>query len=148
MTEETRPSNDLITELTAAIVSAYVTKNPLPVSELPSVIASVAQSVGRLGQTSAEPVAEQKKPAVPIRKSVTHDYLISLEDGKQYRTLKRHLTGLGLTPDGYRAKWNLPADYPMVAPAYAEKRSALAKQLGLGRKPGMKQRKGRGKAAG
>ncbi|MCG7505909.1 MucR family transcriptional regulator [Mesorhizobium retamae] len=145
MTDETKPSNELITELTAAIVSAYVTKNPLPVSELPGVIESVAHSVARLGQPPAEPVVEARKPAVSVRKSLTHDYLVSLEDGKQYRTLKRHLSGLGLTPEEYRAKWNLPADYPMVAPAYAERRSALAKQLGLGRKPGMK-RKPKGKA--
>lgn len=145
MTDETKPSNELITELTAAIVSAYVTKNPLPVSELPGVIESVAHSVARLGQPPAEPVVEVRKPAVSVRKSLTHDYLVSLEDGKQYRTLKRHLSGLGLTPEEYRAKWNLPADYPMVAPAYAERRSALAKQLGLGRKPGMK-RKPKGKA--
>lgn len=144
MTDETKPSNELITELTAAIVSAYVTKNPLPVSELPGVIESVAHSVARLGQPPAEPVVEVRKPAVSVRKSLTHDYLVSLEDGKQYRTLKRHLSGLGLTPEEYRAKWNLPADYPMVAPAYAERRSALAKQLGLGRKPGMK-RKPKGK---
>lgn len=145
MTDETKPSNELITELTAAIVSAYVTKNPLPVSELPGVIESVAHSVARLGQPPAEPVVEVRKPAVSVRKSLTHDYLVSLEDGKQYRTLKRHLSGLGLTPEEYRAKWSLPADYPMVAPAYAERRSALAKQLGLGRKPGMK-RKPKGKA--
>ena len=145
MTDETKPSNELITELTAAIVSAYVTKNPLPVSELPGVIESVAHSVARLGQPPAEPVVEVRKPAVSVRKSLTHDYLVSLEDGKQYRTLKRHLSGLGLTPEEYRTKWNLPADYPMVAPAYAERRSALAKQLGLGRKPGMK-RKPKGKA--
>ncbi|WP_379064139.1 MucR family transcriptional regulator [Mesorhizobium sp. UC22_110] len=143
---EDKVSNDLVTELTAAIVGAYVTKNPVPVSDLPGVIASVADSIGRLGQTQAEVAPEPQKPAISIRKSLTHDYLISLEDGQQYRTLKRHLGKLGLTPEEYRAKWGLPVDYPMVAPAYAAKRSELAKKLGLGRKPGTK--RGRGKAKG
>ncbi|QAZ47043.1 MucR family transcriptional regulator [Mesorhizobium sp. Pch-S] len=146
MAEDNKVSNDLVTELTAAIVGAYVTKNPVPVSDLPGVIASVADSIGRLGQTQAEVVPEPQKPAISIRKSLTHDYLISLEDGQQYRTLKRHLGKLGLTPEEYRAKWGLPVDYPMVAPAYAAKRSELAKKLGLGRKPGTK--RGRGKAKG
>ncbi|MFD9899386.1 MucR family transcriptional regulator [Mesorhizobium sp. NPDC059025] len=146
MAEDNKVSNDLVTELTAAIVGAYVTKNPVPVSDLPGVIASVADSIGRLGQTQAEVAPEPQKPAISIRKSLTHDYLISLEDGQQYRTLKRHLGKLGLTPEEYRAKWGLPVDYPMVAPAYAAKRSELAKKLGLGRKPGTK--RGRGKAKG
>ncbi|CAM5477175.1 Transcriptional regulatory protein ros [Mycolicibacterium aubagnense] len=146
MAEDNKVSNDLVTELTAAIVGAYVTKNPVPVSDLPGVIASVADSIGRLGQTQAEIAPEPQKPAISIRKSLTHDYLISLEDGQQYRTLKRHLGKLGLTPEEYRAKWGLPVDYPMVAPAYAAKRSELAKKLGLGRKPGTK--RGRGKAKG
>lgn len=136
MTDDNKISNDLVTELTAAIVGAYVTKNPVPVSELPGVIASVADSIGRLGQAQAEVAQEPQKPAISIRKSLTHEYLISLEDGQQYRTLKRHLGKLGLTPEEYRAKWGLPVDYPMVAPAYAAKRSELAKRLGLGRKPG------------
>ncbi|HEV2502605.1 MAG TPA: MucR family transcriptional regulator [Mesorhizobium sp.] len=144
MAEDNKVSNDLVTELTAAIVGAYVTKNPVPVSDLPGVIASVADSIGRLGQAQAEAAPEPQKPAISIRKSLTHDYLISLEDGQQYRTLKRHLGKLGLTPEEYRAKWGLPVDYPMVAPAYAAKRSELAKKLGLGRKPGTK--RGRGKA--
>lgn len=146
MADNDKVSNDLVTELTAAIVGAYVTKNPVPVSELPGVIASVADSIGRLGQTQPEVVPEPQKPAISIRKSLTHDYLISLEDGQQYRTLKRHLGKLGLTPEEYRAKWGLPVDYPMVAPAYAAKRSELAKQLGLGRKPGTKRGRGKAKA--
>lgn len=146
MADENKVSNDLVTELTAAIVGAYVTKNPVPVSDLPGVIASVADSIGRLGQAPAEVAPEPQKPAISIRKSLTHDYLISLEDGQQYRTLKRHLGKLGLTPEEYRAKWGLPADYPMVAPAYAAKRSELAKSLGLGRKPGTKRGRGKAKA--
>lgn len=145
MTDDNKVSNDLVTELTAAIVGAYVTKNPVPVSELPGVIASVADSIGRLGQGQAEVAQEPQKPAISIRKSLTHDYLISLEDGRQYRTLKRHLGKLGLTPEEYRAKWGLPIDYPMVAPAYAAKRSQLAKSLGLGRKPGAKSGKTKAK---
>lgn len=147
MADDNRISNDLVTELTAAIVGAYVTKNPVPVSELPGVIASVADSIGRLGQAQAEAAPEPQKPAISIRKSLTHDYLISLEDGQQYRTLKRHLGKLGLTPEEYRAKWGLPVDYPMVAPAYAAKRSELAKKLGLGRKPGTKPVRGKAKAS-
>lgn len=127
-------TTDLLTELTAEIVSAYVTKNSVPVSELPSVIASVFQSVSKLNERQ-EPTLESQTPKVPVKKSVTRDYIISLEDGKQYKTLKRHLTALGLTPEAYRAKWSLPADYPMVAESYAEQRSELAKKLGLGRKP-------------
>ncbi|MFE0016062.1 MucR family transcriptional regulator [Mesorhizobium sp. NPDC059054] len=146
MADDNKVSNDLVTELTAAIVGAYVTKNPVPVSDLPGVIASVADSIGRLGQGQAEVAPEPQKPAVSIRKSLTHDYLISLEDGQQYRTLKRHLGKLGLTPEEYRAKWGLPVDYPMVAPAYAAKRSELARSLGLGRKPGTKRGKPKGKA--
>ncbi len=146
MAEDSKVSNDLVTELTAAIVGAYVTKNPVPVSDLPGVIASVADSIGRLGQAQAEAAPEPQKPAISIRKSLTHDYLISLEDGQQYRTLKRHLGKLGLTPEEYRAKWGLPVDYPMVAPAYAAKRSELAKKLGLGRKPGTKRGRGKAKA--
>ena len=127
-------TTDLLTELTAEIVSAYVTKNSVPVSELPRVIASFFQSVSKLNERQ-EPTLESQTPKVPVKKSVTRDYIISLEDGKQYKTLKRHLTALGLTPEAYRAKWSLPADYPMVAESYAEQRSELAKKLGLGRKP-------------
>jgi predicted transcriptional regulator len=117
-----------------------VKNNPVPVSALPDLIASVAASLNGLvnGAPPAE-VVEPQKPAVPIKKSVTPDYIISLENGKRFKSLKRHLmTSYGMTPDGYRAKWNLPSDYPMVAPNYAATRSALAKTIGLGRKPGDK----------
>ncbi|MCG7508435.1 MucR family transcriptional regulator [Mesorhizobium retamae] len=144
MAKDIITSNDLIVELTAAIVEAYVSYNPVQAADLPAVIASVAKSVRQIGQGSEQPVPGAQKPAVPIRKSITQDYLISLEDGRPYRTLKRHLSTLGLTPDGYRAKWNLPEDYPMVASTYSARRSELAKKLGLGRKPGIK-RGGRAK---
>ncbi len=142
MAEDRKPSNDVLTELTADIVGAYVANNPVPVSDLPSVIASVFQSMANLGSPS-EPIVEPLKPRVPVRKSVTPDYLISLEDGKHYKTLKRHLTKLGLSPEQYREKWSLPLDYPMVASSYSEQRSALAKNLGLGKKPSQKRGRGR-----
>lgn len=130
MSEE---ANNLI-ELTADIVSAYVQKNAVPVSGLPDLIASVNSALSNIGQrTPAEPPAP--KPAVNPKRSVFPDYIISLEDGQKYKSLKRHLaTRHGMTPDEYRAKWGLPKDYPMVAPNYSATRSALAKSLGLGRK--------------
>jgi predicted transcriptional regulator len=118
--------------LAADIVSAYVSKNSVPVSELPTLIASVHTSLSNLGQAvSVEP--EKLTPLMPIKKTVTPDYLISLEDGKQYKSLKRHLSTRGLTPEEYRRKWSLPHDYPMVAANYAAQRSELAKSIGLGR---------------
>jgi predicted transcriptional regulator len=136
MIDNTSNSSEFLTELTASIVGAYVSNNPVPVSELPNVIASVYQSISNIGAKPAAVVEEVKTPAVPIKRSVTPNYLISLEDGKKYQSLKRHLSGLGLTPDEYRAKWGLAKDYPMVSPSYSQRRSELAKKLGLGRKPG------------
>ncbi|WP_192258198.1 MucR family transcriptional regulator [Mesorhizobium caraganae] len=136
MTEEADKNIDTLIELTADVVSAYVSNNPVPVGDLPALIGQVHAALkGTAGSVSAEePLVV--KPAVPIKKSVTPDYIISLEDGKKFKSLKRHLsTHYGLTPDEYRAKWGLPADYPMVAPNYAAARSALAKTMGLGRKP-------------
>ncbi len=125
-------------ELTASIVSAYVAKNSVPVAGLPDLVASVHASLQRLNVPS-EPAPVQMTPAVPIKKSITPDFLISLEDGRKFKSLKRHLSAhYGMTPDEYRAKWNLPSDYPMVAPNYAATRSALAKTIGLGRKAGEK----------
>ncbi|MGE7418649.1 MucR family transcriptional regulator [Methylobacterium tarhaniae] len=121
-----------LVELAADIVSAYVSKNSVPLAELPNLIASVHTSLTNLGQpASAEP--EKLTPPVPIKRTVTPDYLISLEDGKQYKSLKRHLSTRGLTPEEYRRKWGLPHDYPMVAANYAAQRSELAKNSGLGR---------------
>ena len=118
-------------ELVSDIVSAYVSKNSVPPGELPGLIQSVYQSLGSLGKP-AEPEPVKLTPPVPIKKSVTPDHIISLEDGRPYKSLKRHLTTRGLTPAEYRQKWGLPADYPMVAPNYAAQRSELAKSLGLG----------------
>jgi predicted transcriptional regulator len=136
MTEEADNNTDVLIELTADVVSAYVSNNPVPVGELPALIGQVHAALkGTVDNVSAE-MPEALKPAIPIRKSVTPDYIISLEDGKKFKSLKRHLsTHYGLTPDEYRAKWDLPADYPMVAPNYAAARSTLAKSMGLGRKP-------------
>jgi predicted transcriptional regulator len=136
MTEEADNNTDVLIELTADVVSAYVSNNPVPVSDLPALIGQVHAALkGTIGNVSAE-IPEALKPAVPIRKSVTPDYLICLDDGKKFKSLKRHLSSrYGLTPDDYRAKWGLPSDYPMVAPNYAATRSALAKTMGLGRKP-------------
>jgi predicted transcriptional regulator len=121
-------------ELTSDIVSAYVSKNSLDVSALPELISLVYGALTGLLTPAPAPEAEKPVPPVSIKKSVTPDYLISLEDGRQYKSLKRHLSGRGLTPDEYRAKWGLPRQYPMVAPNYAARRSELAKSLGLGRK--------------
>ncbi|QKC94825.1 MucR family transcriptional regulator [Mesorhizobium sp. NZP2298] len=134
MTNQTDTRAAELAELTADIVSAYVSNNPLPVSGLPDVIASVHASLSRLG-TPIAPVFEPQTPAVNPKRSVTPDFIICLEDGKKFKSLKRHLsTDFGLTPDAYRAKWNLPHDYPMTAPNYAAQRSQLAKSIGLGRK--------------
>jgi predicted transcriptional regulator len=128
-------------ELAADIVSAYVSNNSVPAGDLPALINEVYNALLRVGATSAPAPAEPLKPAVPVKKSVTNDYIICLEDGKKFKSLKRHLrTQYGLSPEDYREKWGLPADYPMVAPNYAKARSNLAKQMGLGQ-----QRRRRGK---
>ena len=123
-------------ELAADVVAAYVSNNPLPKSGLPDLILAVHSSLARLGSEPerAPPQAEAKSPAVPIRRSVTPDYLICLEDGKRFKSLRRHLAGLGLTPGQYREKWKLPSDYPMVAPNYAPNDRLWRKRLGLGQK--------------
>jgi predicted transcriptional regulator len=123
-------------ELTADVVAAYVSNNPVPKSDLPDLILAVHSSLEKLRSEPerALPEPEAKPPAVPIRRSVTPDYLICLEDGKRFKSLRRHLREHGLTPEQYRVKWKLPSDYPMVAPNYAAQRSALARKLGLGRK--------------
>ncbi|KUM27532.1 MucR family transcriptional regulator [Mesorhizobium loti] len=136
MPEEAVDNTDALIELTADVVSAYVSNNPVPVGELPALIGQVHAALKGVTAGPAPEKPAALNPAVPIRKSVTPDYIISLEDGKKFKSLKRHLsTHYGLTPDEYRAKWGLPSDYPMVAPNYAAARSALAKTMGLGRKP-------------
>ncbi len=123
-------------ELTATIVSAYVGNNPVPAAELPALINQVHGALTRVSGNGAAPTAAEQtptKPAVPVKKSMTAEYLVCLEDGKRFKSLKRHLrTQYGMTPEQYREKWGLPADYPMVAPNYAVARSQLAKQMGLG----------------
>ena len=125
-----------IAQLTADIVSAFVTNNKIDQGELSKLIGKVHLALAKAPAAAAEPEKPNLVPAVPIKKSVTADYIISLEDGRKFKTLKRHLGMRGLTPDEYRAKWGLPRDYPMVAPSYAKKRSQLAKSSGLGRKGG------------
>ena len=123
---------------TTQIVAAYVSKNSVQVSDLPALISSVYQSLATLGQpqATAETPADLK-PAVPVKKSVTPDYIVCLEDGKKLKMLKRHLkSSYGLSPGEYRAKWGLPTDYPMVAPNYAKARSEMAVKIGLGKKAG------------
>src|ERR671910_1287041 len=129
MSDDTRTPD--FNALTAEVVSAYVANNSLRPADIPDLIASVHRALqGLSAPPQAEP--EKREPPVSIRKSITPDFLISLEDGQRYKTLRRHLTGRGLTPEQYREKWGLPRDYPMVAPNYAKQRSELAKALGLG----------------
>ena len=131
----TDPTSTALAEMTSEVVAAYVAQNHIQPSELPNLIASVHATLGGLGKAPEPEVStEPLKPAVPIKKSITDDYIISLEDGRKLKSMKRYLGGLGMTPADYRAKWGLPKDYPMVAPAYAAKRSELAKSLGLGRR--------------
>jgi predicted transcriptional regulator len=121
-----------LADLTADIVSAYVTHNRISAQELPAVIQQVHAALGGLTNGTVDGPVEKQEPAVSVRKSITPDFLISLEDGRKYKTLKRHLGMLGMTPSDYRAKWGLPTDYPMVSPNYSAARSAMAKAIGLG----------------
>lgn len=127
-------AQDMLLTLTADIVAAHVSNNSVGMADLPDLISRVHGALAGLGTEAPAPVEEQK-PAVSIRASIKPDYIVCLEDGKKLKMLRRHLmTHYAMTPDDYRAKWNLPKDYPMVAPNYAEARSALAKNSGLGRK--------------
>ena len=135
-TETPARNGDALIELTADVVAAYVSNNPVPVGELPNLIADVHAALGRVGGAPEPAPVDKQKPAVNPKKSVHDDYIICLEDGKKFKSLKRHLSvHFGLTPAEYRDKWGLPHDYPMVAPGYSAARSALAKSMGLGRKP-------------
>jgi predicted transcriptional regulator len=130
------PSNPDLLDLVASIVSAHVAHNAVTPEALPGVIRSVYTALSGLG-TEPPPIIEKPEPAVPIKRSVFADHIVCLEDGKKLQTLKRHLRAShAMTPEEYRARWSLPRDYPMVAPKYAARRSALAKEIGLGRKPG------------
>jgi predicted transcriptional regulator len=127
------PETNSYIELAADIVSAYVSNNTVATADLPALINEVYGALQRVSKGEDEPAAEPLKPAVPIKKSVMPDFLVCLEDGKKFKSLKRHLrTQYDMTPEQYREKWGLPADYPMVAPSYAAARSELAKQMGLG----------------
>ena len=129
------PVDANLIDLTADIVSAYVSNNTVASTDLPGLINEVYGALQRTASTSTEPEPEPLKPAVPVKKSVMPDYIICLEDGKKFKSLKRHLrTHYNMTPEEYREKWDLGADYPMVAPNYAKQRSQFAKKIGLGRK--------------
>ena len=134
MAEET-PRADLL-GLTAEIVSAHVSNNPVSLADLPNLIQEVYRTLNTVGAPPVKQEPERPQPAVPIKRSITPEYLVCLEDGKKLKMLKRHLqTAYNMTPDQYRERWGLPADYPMVAPDYAQHRSSLAKKIGLGTKP-------------
>jgi predicted transcriptional regulator len=129
----TEPAAKNFIDLTTTIVSAYVSNNPMPASDIPALIGQIHAALLRVSTGRAELPLEPAKPAVPVKKSMTADYLICLEDGKRFKSLKRHLrTQYSMTPEQYRDKWGLPPDYPMVAPNYAVARSQLAKKMGLG----------------
>ncbi len=137
-----QPANPDHLELTAEIVSAYVANNSLPRNGLPALLRAVHDALNRTAAGQVEAPAEAPKPAVPVKRSVTPDYIACLEDGKKFKSLKRHLrTQYSMTPEQYREKWGLPADYPMVALNYAKARSELARSMGLG------QQRKKGKAA-
>ncbi|WP_375458692.1 MucR family transcriptional regulator [uncultured Enterovirga sp.] len=150
-TEATLDASSLI-DLTAGLASAYLANNSVQTADLPGLIASIHTALVGLGRPAPQPEAAKPTPHISIKKTVTDDYLISLEDGRQYKTLRRHLTGRGLTPDQYRTKWSLPRDYPMVAPNYAKQRSDMARSIGLGQRrkpepePAEKPKRGRKKA--
>ena len=138
-----KTSQDEILRMTAEIVSAYVSHNELPGAQIPDVIRSVFSTLHSQASGEGAAAQERPKPAVSIRKSVTPNYIICLEDGRKLKMLKRHLrTAFNMTPEEYRARWGLPADYPMAAPNYTAWRSAFAKKIGLGRKRAGKKRRG------
>jgi predicted transcriptional regulator len=129
------PADNDFLELTAGIVAAYLSHNPVATADIPSLIDQVHAALATVSGGRKPAGAEDLKPMVPVKKSVTPDYIICLEDGKRFKSLKRHLrTQYNLSPDQYREKWGLPRDYPMVAPSYAATRSRLAMQIGLGQR--------------
>ena len=128
--------SDELLKLASEIIAAYVSNNPVPVSDLPGMIKSVHATLGGLASGGASESTTSQKPAVPVKRSITPEYIVCLEDGKKLKMLKRYLrSNYGLTPEEYRSKWGLPADYPMVAPNYSAQRSDFAKKIGLGRTP-------------
>jgi len=143
MTEESKKGDGAeLLQMTTTVVAAFVSNNAVTATQVPDLIKSVHGSLATLEGRGEGGQQTVQKPAVPIKKSITPDFVICLEDGKKLKMLKRHLrTTYGMTPEEYRAKWGLPADYPMVAPNYAKQRSNFAKKIGLGRKPGRKRRR-------
>ena len=136
MDEQQTNHDEILIGLTADVVAAYVSNNPVQVSELSNLISDVYSALSGVNGAPEQAIAEKQKPAISPKRSVSDDYIICLEDGKKFKSLKRHLmTHYGMTPEQYREKWNLDANYPMVAPSYAAARSQLAKKMGLGRKP-------------
>ena len=134
MTDASAHKSDELLKLASQIIAAYVSNNPIPVSELPGIIKSVHITLGGLSNGGINEALTAQKPAVPIKRSITPEYIVCLEDGKKLKMLKRYLrSNYKLSPEQYRAKWGLPADYPMVAPNYAAQRSEFAKKIGLGR---------------
>lgn len=143
--ETSSPHAEGILELVVQVVAAYVSNNPIPVAELPGLMKNVHSALSGLLGAQISDVASSQKPAVAVRKSVTPDFIVCLEDGKRLKMLKRYLRSrYQLSPEDYRAKWSLPPDYPMVAPSYAAQRSAFAKKIGLGRTPANVRRRKRG----
>ena len=139
-------------ELVAEVAAAYFSQSHVTPSDIPAVVSQIAASLRAVSdvaptEAAAEVAAPSKMSTAQVRKSLTPDALISFEDGKPYKTMKRHLAGRGLTPDAYRQKWGLPSDYPMVSPNYSAARSQMARDLGLGRKVGQTGKRGRAKAA-
>jgi predicted transcriptional regulator len=131
--EQTSTEQSDLIGMTAEVVAAYVAQNSLPSSELPALIQQIHSTLQQVANGTQQPAEQPLTPAVPVKKSVTRDYIICLEDGKRFKSLKRHLrSSFNLSPEEYRKKWGLPYDYPMVAPNYAETRSNLAKSMGLG----------------
>jgi predicted transcriptional regulator len=144
---DTMPAEELL-RMTSEVAAAYVSNNNLPSGQLPDVIRTIHESLAALSGAKVAAASEPPTPAVAIKKSITPDYIVCLEDGKKLKMLKRHLRSTyNMTPDEYRHRWGLPVDYPMVAPNYAAQRSAFAKKIGLGRNGGGKGRRGRRKAA-
>ncbi|KQU85650.1 MucR family transcriptional regulator [Ensifer sp. Root31] len=133
MSESVSSHEERTLELTSRIVTAYLSRNTVPARDLPDLIQQTYSSLS--GTSPRHPAVEEQRPAVPIKKSVTADFIICLEDGKKFKSLRRHLMAkYGVTPEQYREKWGLPAEYPMVAPSYAQQRSELARASGLGKK--------------
>ncbi|WP_119458312.1 MucR family transcriptional regulator [Rhodospirillaceae bacterium SYSU D60014] len=146
MEETNKVSAEELLRMTTEVAAAYVSNNTLAAAQLGEVIRAIHGSLTDLNGNGAVAQAEPPAPAVPIKKSIMPDYIICLEDGKKLKMLKRHLRSTyNMTPEEYRTRWNLPADYPMVAPNYAAQRSAFAKKIGLGRTPGARGRRGRAK---